>query len=237
MLKFIGNGSAFNTSRGNTSAYMTMGSELIIIDCGEDVFSRLRRLDVLEKASRVHVFITHLHSDHVGSLSSLIYYLYYKVYGMDRSRICVYYPDSKIVDFLNLLGTNENFYTHYINKWDELYIEGKEMLTEYMFYETPHDTNLAASYYITFDIKKTGSFLYSGDTAQCLVDSDSIQRYDRIYQEVTFNPHVPVHTQYSQLLENTRDFTESQKKKIYLMHLEEEADESRIIADGFNIAN
>ena len=48
-LNFIGTGSCFNTEFGNNSAYYfdEVANSLLVIDCGEDVFSKLRRTDLL----------------------------------------------------------------------------------------------------------------------------------------------------------------------------------------------
>lgn len=79
-LKFLGTGSAFNTKLGNTSAYLMNNdkSAILLFDCGETVFSKLK--PILEKNKNISEFticITHSHSDHIGSLPTLLYYLYY----------------------------------------------------------------------------------------------------------------------------------------------------------------
>lgn len=79
-LKFLGTGSAFNTKLGNTSAYLLNNdkSAMLLFDCGETVFSKLK--PILEKNKNISEFticITHSHSDHMGSLPTLLYYLYY----------------------------------------------------------------------------------------------------------------------------------------------------------------
>ena len=76
MLKFIGIGSCFNSKYGNTSAYYFDEAEqsLFLIDCGETVFSELDKRGMLKMLKDITVLITHLHSDHIGSLPSLIFY-------------------------------------------------------------------------------------------------------------------------------------------------------------------
>lgn len=82
-LKFFGSGGAFSTKKSNSSAYLESYNEeyklktLIIIDCGEtvvrDIMEHLNHNDYND----VVVFITHMHSDHVGGLPTLAYYLHY----------------------------------------------------------------------------------------------------------------------------------------------------------------
>ena len=40
-LKFLGRGSAFNVKEGNTAAYYKEGDKMLLIDCGETVFSTI----------------------------------------------------------------------------------------------------------------------------------------------------------------------------------------------------
>ena len=77
MLKFIGTGSAFNQDLGNTSAYIKDGETLLLIDCGETVFQRIKEIKLLDDVKKVYIAITHNHSDHIGSLGSLVEYLYF----------------------------------------------------------------------------------------------------------------------------------------------------------------
>ena len=73
-LKFLGRGSAFNVKEGNTSAYYKKDNILLLIDCGTTVFKSILDQHLLDNVKEVNVLITHLHDDHVGSLSSLIRY-------------------------------------------------------------------------------------------------------------------------------------------------------------------
>ena len=50
---------------------------MLLIDCGETVFSEIKRNGLVEDVNNLYVFITHTHSDHIGSLSSLIHYMHY----------------------------------------------------------------------------------------------------------------------------------------------------------------
>ncbi len=75
MLKFIGTGSAFNAELGNTSAYIKNDKTVFVFDCGETAFARMKQIKLFEDVENVYVFITHTHSDHIGSLGSLIHYL------------------------------------------------------------------------------------------------------------------------------------------------------------------
>ena len=76
-LLFLGRGAAFNPSEGNNSAYFIDNNQLFLIDCGESVFSSLMENNLLDKSMKINLMITHTHSDHIGSLGSLVMYSYY----------------------------------------------------------------------------------------------------------------------------------------------------------------
>lgn len=241
MLKFLGSGSAFNAKRGNTSGYMEFAGELFLFDAGNDVFGKLMKLNLLEKKARVNIFITHLHSDHVGSLGTIIDYLYFKVYKQDMSNICVYFPSEAIADLLAMQGVPRDHYNLFVNKWDELYLPtlGRKQ-PEYAFYETGHTANLdyeghTNTYSIEFMLENEFSFFYSGDTAEYHEKLQNIYLYDQIYHEVTMMENSDVHMSYERLLEKTSHLSKEERSRFHLMHLEEEFDIERAKVDGFQI--
>ncbi len=241
MLKFLGSGSAFNTKRGNNCAYMEFAGELFLFDAGQDVFEKLIKLNLFEKKARINIFITHLHSDHIGSLGTIISYLYYKVFKQDMSNICVYFPSEAIADVLTLQGVPRTQYNLFLNKWDELYIPmcGRKQ-PEYSFFETKHTEGLdyqgeTNCYSLEFMIPNEFSFFYSGDTNVFHEKLSNIYNYDKIYHEVTAMENSPVHFSYEALLEATKNLTAEEKARFYLMHIDEEFDEEQAKQDGFRI--
>ena len=75
MLKFFGDGSDFDTKRGNSNAFYKKNDELILFDCGSKVYFDLIENDMLEGVKQVTIFITHLHAGHVGGLPQLADFL------------------------------------------------------------------------------------------------------------------------------------------------------------------
>jgi ribonuclease BN (tRNA processing enzyme) len=71
-IRFVGTGGAFESSLTNSSAIVSFRGKNILIDCGHSVFPKLNTLNLLSTIDAV--LITHLHDDHVGSLSSFILY-------------------------------------------------------------------------------------------------------------------------------------------------------------------
>ena len=76
-LKFLGRGSAFNVEEGNTSAYYKSKNDMLLIDCGSDVFKKIVKKHLLDNVYDLYIAITHSHPDHIGSLGDLIFYCYY----------------------------------------------------------------------------------------------------------------------------------------------------------------
>ncbi|WP_446896950.1 MBL fold metallo-hydrolase [Clostridium sp. LBM24168] len=108
LLSFLGRGSAFNIKEGNNSAYLKLSIKykedtLFLMDCGENIFERIVRNRLLDDKEETGILITHLHSDHVGSLSSLIYYCYYIKHIVPN----VYFPNKDLYVFLKNQGNTD----------------------------------------------------------------------------------------------------------------------------------
>ncbi len=69
-IKFVSTGGAFDTLYGNSSAIVTHRGMRILVDCGHAIFPRLVQMKLADQIDGV--VITHLHDDHVGSLSTFI---------------------------------------------------------------------------------------------------------------------------------------------------------------------
>lgn len=78
-LEFLGRGAAFNPALGNTSACLREGGKLLLLDCGETVFAELIRRGLLDGVSEVFAAVSHLHSDHCGSLGTLAHYCEFRL--------------------------------------------------------------------------------------------------------------------------------------------------------------
>ena len=105
-MKFLGIGAAYNPSWGSNSAFFMAGKQLYLMDCGESVFGCMADRPELAECEAVNILITHLHSDHIGSLGSFISYCRH-VLGKP---VLVASPDHALAVILKLTGIEEEEY-------------------------------------------------------------------------------------------------------------------------------
>lgn len=74
-VKFIGTGGAFDVDYFNSAALVSIAGKRILVDCGNRIYSRLIEKDAIHGID--YVLITHMHDDHIGSLSSLILHYFH----------------------------------------------------------------------------------------------------------------------------------------------------------------
>lgn len=74
-IQFLGVGGAFDVPFGNSAALIDCNNKRYLVDCGHTVFPTLLQKQLIPSIDAV--LITHLHDDHVGSLSTLAFYSYF----------------------------------------------------------------------------------------------------------------------------------------------------------------
>ena len=231
-LIFLGRGSAFNTCEGNNSAYFIDKNELFLIDCGESVFERIVEKDLLDSVSCVNVFITHTHSDHIGSIGSLIMYCYYVLkigVNIIVSKDSLYNDD--IVDLARIFGCTPDMYRIvYVEDYSNKYT----LFNSVKYVKTNHVLQIS-SYGILFNTDN-GIVYYSGDTSDLdnisdLINSDIV--IDKIYVDTTSsdvanNVHVYIGNLYELIPIDLRN-------KVYCMHVNDKKCCDMAIEFGFNV--
>jgi len=226
MLKFIGIGSCFNFEMGNTSAYYLDETQksLLLIDCGESVFGEIGKKGLIDNLEKITVVITHLHSDHAGSLPSLVFYMYLK-YGIKPDII---YPDkSDIIDKI-LFTVGEDMYNIYTpeeyNDTIGIYIVNKV--------KQKHSCNIKAyGYELTIEDKK---IFYSGDTHvlwQDILNKFLNYEYNYFYHEVCKGENIDHHS----IEELMKEIPEGRRKEVYCMHIADDELLQMVKQAGFSI--
>lgn len=230
-LKFLGRGSAFNVKEGNTSAYYKKNNILLLIDCGTTVFKSILDKYLLDDVKEVNILITHLHDDHVGSLSSLIMYCYY----CKGIKVNVYFPKAeRIKGYLKHTGATENIYNllrvpNIINASMNLNIFG---FKEY------HCPELVSYGFNITNLENNKTIMYSGDTkggkyTDLTINIDNIKFCDKVYHDTCLADYEGnVHTSLRKLCELIpKEF----RHKIYCMHLDNNELIEKAKAEGFNV--
>jgi len=221
VLNFLGIGGAFNPEYGNNSAYIKRDKGLIIIDCGSTVFGDIKpKIDAAD-SNDIHIFITHTHTDHVGSLGTTLDYVYY----VKKGKANLYFPDPKIIDMLIMMKISTN---HYIFN-SELTNEVCGLTVS--FYETKH---LLDNCYGLIIKDNHQTICYSSDCSEITLLQDFLQgKINTLYLDVSSNES-KVHVPYKSLL--TLVPNPADRSRLYVMHLDKYFDKKQAIKDGFNVA-
>ncbi len=235
---FLGRGAAFNTSEGNTSAFFIDDNrDLYLVDCGESTFAKMQELDMFKDINDIHVMLTHTHSDHVGSLGSLVMYSYYIL----RRPLNIILPSHpiqdgyllNIEDILNGFGCTQDMY---VFRDQREYDNKSNMFNSIRFAETKHVPEMK-SYGIVFNTND-GVVYYSGDTK----DTSNIEKLiasgktiDKIYVDMT-NLDYPanVHMFVGKL---NSIIPPCLKEKVYGMHVNNPATIEMAEYYGFNVVS
>src|SRR2546423_1333761 len=87
-IRFLGTGGVFDWQHGNSAALIRRRSETFLIDCGPTVYAKLCSTGTVDEID--HILLTHLHGDHVGSLSAVV--LHMNLRASEKRRASILYP-------------------------------------------------------------------------------------------------------------------------------------------------
>lgn len=226
-LKFLGRGSGYNVREGNTCAFLKKNDTLLLIDCGEDIFEKVVKMDLINGIKKVHVLITHMHSDHIGSLGSFVGYCFWK----SKIKTNIYfYEKEKIGEFLKLTGAieGESFILHDTNnkRIDNLKLTFNASLTKHA------KTVNTYSFLLRFDYGN--DIFYSGDTYETNFDvipylkDGNIMYHDTCLNDCDSNVHTSLRV-LSEIIPC------EYRKQVYCIHIDGENFIEKANAEGFNV--
>lgn len=220
-LRFLGTGSAFNFDAHNTSAFFKTDKSLFLLDCGESICNLVLKYKLMDDVENIYVFITHTHSDHIGSLEALLYYN--EVFLHKNFKI--FYPKRRqLKTLLKLTGVDFPF---------KIYMPPRELDGIEIDYVTQN--HIPGSYGYFF-YSAHGSFFYSGDTSEVnerCVSELKQGKIELIYHEVT-DTGSKIHTHIDKLKEA---FPEEVRGKVCLMHFGNDALKQKSLDAKFRIAS
>ncbi|WNM50761.1 metal-dependent hydrolase [Staphylococcus phage Alsa_2] len=217
-LKPLGIGSAFNSQEyGNNSWYFVRKNQVFMIDCGSTIFNTFKEKG-LDKYDSVNVIITHLHTDHVGSLGTLIEYLFY-VKGNKPNIITDIHLKKDLRTYLSISGIEEDMYNLITNNYEDKEVYHSSLGIKFL--ETDHVPQLQ-SYSLLIDFWDTKKrVFYSGDS-NALPDplkifNESELAVDHVYIDYSINGS-PVHLSTEHALTKLAIWFSG--ATIHLMHLD-----------------
>ncbi|RDY27770.1 MBL fold metallo-hydrolase [Romboutsia weinsteinii] len=226
-LVFLGRGSGYHTGEQNTAAYIKKNETLLLIDCGETVFKSILEKQLVEGVKEINVLITHMHSDHIGSLGGFIGFCYWKYKIVTK----IYFNEKeKISMFLELLGLREN---------ESFIVENAEnkrinsLGLTFTGLITKHVKAINTySYKIEFD--NGNDIFYSGDTYETNFDAiPYLKSGNLIYHDACLNDdNGNVHTSLRVLSEI---IPKEYRHQIYCIHIDGDNFVEEAEKRGFNV--
>ena len=193
-LKFLGRGAAFNPKERNTSAFFIENKQLFLIDCGESVFEKLVLNELLCDIDCVNLMITHTHSDHIGSLGTLVMYSYYM---LGKPVNIVVKEDEKYINDIKKVIAGFGITNEMYAFIDEKMLDNKyNSFSSIRYIDTKHYDGLNCYSIIMNTV--AGLIYYSGDTREMTQMNTVIQsgqEIEKLYVDVTSadfsgNPHL-----------------------------------------------
>jgi len=231
-LTFLGRGAGFFPAEDSTSSFFLDKGELFLIDSGESTFKTILDKKVFDSASALNIFITHTHSDHVGSLGSLL--LYASVAKKIKTNIIsdenmVFAP--QIGALLKIYGVTERMYQFVSSsEFDNRYSQFNKV----RYIKTYHCDELKTCA-ILFETN-SGLVFYSGDMkdpAPLLEIVKSGKKIDKIYMDSNNDPNPnPYHLR----LKEIYDIVPPElRPSIYCMHFNSTQCMDDAVAFGFKV--
>lgn len=248
-LKFLGRGSAFNVKEGNTSAYIKEDGELLLIDCGSNIFEKIISKNLLKGVSRVYVAITHRHPDHIGSLGDLIFFCYYVL----NIKVSIFETEEKrkIIKYLRMNGIGDELYNFFnipifnrtvdlnavqtshchMQKEDGMHMNGVDHIEKDRFVEFDDYSKFKCYGYKIF--RGVIGYYYSGDCNQ--IDFHTLNYFDKYYVDTSiYNEFGSAHYNIEELKNDCKKYN-IDKNKIYCMHINHDDVITRAKEIGFNV--
>ena len=210
-IQVVGCGGAFSPEIGNSSIIIWDGKgQGFLIDCGYTVYPILKKKNLIGKIDKI--FITHRHGDHIGSLDT---FLYHKRFMLNQK--VTFYGLSDHLDYLKAIDPGfENDAEAYFKLGDE----GIKTMP------VRHSEGMSCEAFYNYGL------LYSGDTAESLLETSQARDAKIILHEVNFNDAVSVHVSFNVLARAADEV----KRKTWLYHYnvgEKEEFESKVRQHGF----
>lgn len=181
-IKQLGNGAAFDYLSTNSSFLIECTKEsYFLFDCVYSVYAELRRQDSLKEIDLnklKYIYISHMDDDHMGSLKTLIYYMFFVL----KKRIHILAYAGVFKELKAYLSDIDGYVENGVKIKDSLFnlieisFDGCKTLEPLKIYPTP-TKHFKECFGIRFQIDRDNEFLITADTkahnaiANCLSHS------------------------------------------------------------------
>lgn len=221
-LKFTGVGAAYYPVLGSNCAFFEHDDCLYLIDCGESTFKAMFSRNEIFQYKKIIVLITHLHTDHIGSLGSLLSFCK----SVLQKKVFLMAEEETIVNILAECGIKpdeyefstdfQKFGTDSLSIIPQRVVHAKDMLCCGFLFESHGE-----------------KVYYSGDTSvipEKILSSFLSGEIKTMYQECTFLDTESL--SHFSLKKLCKLIPQKERKRVYCMHLGGNIEEE-ILKAGF----
>ena len=168
-IKQLGNGGAFDYLSTNSSFLIeSTKNSYFLFDCGYSVYAELRRQDELKEIDLnklKYIYISHMDDDHMGSLKTLIYYMFFIL----KKRIHILAYAGVFKELKTYLSDIDGYVENDVKIKDSLFnlIEitfSKCCTIDSFTIESTYARHFKECYGLKFKLDRDNEFIISGDT-------------------------------------------------------------------------
>ena len=233
-LKFLGIGSAFQTSLYNNCAYFIEDNQLFLIDCGETAFEQLKEQEDFSAIKDIYVVFTHTHSDHIAGLGQLVEHCENTL----NKKLNIIVPKMEEDTLKEDIETLLDIFSISKDKCNFLSMDDvKEKFKTFQnmeFLKTKHSPELEGKCYSLMFETPEGKVLYTSDSIDTKYIEELVNtNFSKIYADVTLSIPV-VHLDFNVLKEIV---PEEMREKVYCMHFDHPNTIEETRKSGFRIAD
>ena len=168
-IKQLGNGGAFDYLSTNSSFLIeSTKNSYFLFDCGYSVYAELRRQDSLKEIDLnklKYIYISHMDDDHMGSLKTLIYYMFFVL----KKRVHILAYGGVFKELKAYLSDIDGYVENNVKIKDSLFnlIEipyADCSILDSFSIESTYSKHFKECYGLKFKLDKDNEFIITGDT-------------------------------------------------------------------------